>query len=535
MPLGLYISVPFCRTKCSYCNFASDVFSRAIFQRYIDRVCSDLARSAEITEQIGAVFERAVDSVYLGGGTPTVLHIAELVRLFVTISQNFVVPPGAEITVECAPGTLTPAILDLFQRQGINRVSFGVQSFVDQESRSVGRLHTRVTVLDDIARLRAAGIENINVDLIAGLPHQTVDSWNTSISQVIDSGVPHVSIYMLEVDEDSRLGRELIAGGTRYHAHFVPDEDLIADLYEIACARLDSAGVHQYEISNFARKGYASRHNLKYWTRQPYLGFGVDAHSMLPTKVGIEAQNRPLPLSFREDFSVCVRTDFLGNHVESDHRIPAPKGLCENSCPGGTKPPEFSREAATECSPGRKPWVKVENEQAPKGRKNSSHALSKGRSVIARHVSAGWMSKSEVSPGGTTEFSRTLFSPRGICFANSSPMGSIEAIRFSTPDSLDKFLSGDRIQRIPISPAAALEESFFLGLRLNRGVDLSQLTASFGSHAVAAFSPAISDFVRQGLLERDGETIHLTSRGRLLSNEVFATFLSSVASQNIAP
>src|SRR5438067_192892 len=194
MPLGLYISVPFCRTKCSYCNFASDVFSRATFQRYIDRVCSDLARSAEITEQIGAVFERAVDSVYLGGGTPTVLHIAELVRLFVTISQNFVVPPGAEITVECAPGTLTPAILDLFQRQGINRVSFGVQSFVDQESRSVGRLHTRVTVLDDIARLRAAGIENINVDLIAGLPHQTVDSWNTSISQVIDSGVPHAGI-----------------------------------------------------------------------------------------------------------------------------------------------------------------------------------------------------------------------------------------------------------------------------------------------------------------------------------------------------
>ncbi|HEV2730319.1 MAG TPA: radical SAM family heme chaperone HemW [Terriglobales bacterium] len=475
MPLGLYISVPFCRTKCSYCNFASDVFSRAIFQRYIDRVCSDLARSAEITEQMGAVFERFVDSVYLGGGTPTVLDIGELRRLFVTISQNFDVPPGAEITVECAPGTLTPAMLDLFQRQGINRVSLGVQSFVDQESRSVGRLHTRATVFHDIARLRAAGIENINVDLIAGLPHQTVESWNTSVSQAIDSGVPHVSIYMLEVDEDSRLGRELIAGGTRYHAHFVPDEDLIADLYEIACERLDSAGVHQYEISNFARKGYASRHNLKYWTRQPYLGFGVDAHSMLPTKVGIEAQNRPLPLSFREGFSECVRTDFLGNHVESNHRIPAPKG----------------------------------------------------RNVIARHVTAGWMWESEVSPGGTTEFSRTPFSPRGTCFANSSPMGPTEAVRFSTPDSLDKFLSGDRIQRIPISPAAALEETFFLGLRLNRGVDLSKLTASFGSDAVAAFSPAISDFVQQGLLERDGETIRLTSRGRLLSNEVFATFLAA--------
>ncbi|HEV2715405.1 MAG TPA: coproporphyrinogen-III oxidase family protein, partial [Terriglobales bacterium] len=244
MPLGLYISVPFCRTKCSYCNFASDVFSRATFQRYIDRVCSDIARSAEITEQMGAVFERSVDSVYLGGGTPTVLDIAELERLFVTISQNFGVPPGAEMTVESAPGTLTPAILDLFQRQGINRVSLGVQSFVDQGSRSVGRLHTQATVLDDIARLRTARVENINIDLIAGLPHQTVETWNASISQAIDSGAPHVSIYMREVDEDARLGRELIAGGTRYHAHFVPDEDVTADLYEIACERLDSAGLH---------------------------------------------------------------------------------------------------------------------------------------------------------------------------------------------------------------------------------------------------------------------------------------------------
>src|SRR5437016_8963845 len=161
MPLGLYISVPFCRSKCSYCNFASDVFSSVIFRRYIDRLCADIARSAEIAEQIDAVFERAANSVYLGGGTPTVLDIAELQRLFVTISQNFDVQPGSEITVECAPGTLTPALLDLLPRCGVNRVSLGAQSFIDQESRSVGRLHTRTTVIDDIARLRAAGIENI--------------------------------------------------------------------------------------------------------------------------------------------------------------------------------------------------------------------------------------------------------------------------------------------------------------------------------------------------------------------------------------
>jgi oxygen-independent coproporphyrinogen-3 oxidase len=290
MPLGLYISVPFCRTKCSYCNFASDVFSRSVFQRYVDRVCADMERAHETVAQMDGRVERAVDSVYLGGGTPTVLDITQLQRLFVTISQNFELQPGAEITVECAPGTLAPAVIEALQRCGVNRVSLGVQSFVDQEAASVGRLHNQKTVLDDIARLRAAGLVNINIDLIAGLPHQTVDSWALSVEQTIASQAPHASVYMLEVDQDSRLGRELIAGGTRYHAHFVPDEDVTADLYLMACERLEAAGVRQYEISNFARPGYESRHNLKYWTRQPYLGFGVDAHSMLPSsESGVEA------------------------------------------------------------------------------------------------------------------------------------------------------------------------------------------------------------------------------------------------------
>ena len=165
-------------------------------------------------------------------------------------------------------------------------MSLGVQSFVDAEAASVGRLHKRSTVVDDIARLRAAGIEDINVDLIAGLPHQTAESWEFSLAEAIASGAPHISVYMLEVDDDSRLGRELMAGGTRYHAHFVPDEELTADMYEMACERLNAAGMRQYEISNFARDGHQSRHNLKYWTRQPYLGFGVDAHSMLKYSAG---------------------------------------------------------------------------------------------------------------------------------------------------------------------------------------------------------------------------------------------------------
>ena len=135
MSLGLYISVPFCRTKCSYCNFASDVFSRAVFERYVERVVADIDHADELAEQMGGVYESAVDSIFLGGGTPTILDISQLERLFVTISQTFAVEPDAEITVECAPGTLTPAVLEAFQRCGVNRVSLGVQSFVDHRGR----------------------------------------------------------------------------------------------------------------------------------------------------------------------------------------------------------------------------------------------------------------------------------------------------------------------------------------------------------------------------------------------------------------
>ncbi len=269
MALGIYISVPFCRTKCSYCNFASDVFSRTAFERYVERVCADIGNATQIAQEMRGEIERAVDSIYLGGGTPTVLEAGQLERIFAAVRNRFVVRPDAEVTVECAPGTLAPAVIESLLRCGVNRVSLGVQSFVDAEAAAVGRLHKRVTVMEEIARLRAAGIANINIDLIAGLPHQNAESWQVSLAETVATGVPHVSVYMLEVDEDSRLGRELIAGGTRFHAHFVPGDNAVVDFYLEACEKLEAAGVNQYEISNFARAGFLSRHNLKYWTRQP--------------------------------------------------------------------------------------------------------------------------------------------------------------------------------------------------------------------------------------------------------------------------
>jgi oxygen-independent coproporphyrinogen III oxidase len=394
--LGIYISVPFCKTKCSYCNFASDVFSRSVFARYVDRVCSDIENAMNTAAEMGGRIEPEVDSIYLGGGTPTVLDAGQLRRMFNAVRAHFPVRADAEITVECAPGTQAPDVLETLLGCGVNRVSLGVQSFVDIEAAAVGRLHKRDTVLNDISRLRACGIPNINIDLIAGLPHQTPESWTASLAATIAADVPHVSVYMLEVDEDSRLGRELIAGGTRYHAHFVPDEDAVADFYTSACETLEAAGIAQYEISNFARPGFASRHNLKYWTRQPYFGFGVDAHSML---------------------------------LSAD--------------------PAF------------------------------------------------------------------------------------DAVRLATADALETYVAGSPLIRAAVSRASALEESFFLELRLNRGVDLRDIAGTFGQPALHGLRPAMAELIRDGLLQQSGDCIRLTSRGRLFSNEVFQAFLAParVASQ----
>ncbi len=468
MPLGLYLSVPFCRTKCSYCNFASDVFSRAIFARYVDRVCGDIEQAAGTAETMGAHLEREVDSIYFGGGTPTVLDITQLQRLFVTITQNFRVRHGAEITIECAPGTLTPAMLEALHGCGVNRVSLGVQSFVDQEAAAVGRLHKREMVLDDISRLRSAGIANINIDLIAGLPHQTAESWEVSLAQALASGVPHISVYMLEVDEDSRLGRELIAGGTRYHAHHVPDEDLVADMYLTACDRLEAAGVQQYEISNFARKGYESRHNLKYWTRQPYLGFGVDAHSMLRTTGAEALQDRAAIVGLKAHASTVLQGSVPGHEIP---RVERHDGAADSG---------------------------IETDAA---------------NLLGNNPSAGDTVEGHGFSPAVSVAQKTGFSPRG------------DSLRFATPDSLEGYLAAKSMKPIPVSQQAELEETFFLGLRLNRGIDLRRIANEFGEQTVADVSRTLDEFVEMRLLERQGDAIHLTSQGRLLSNEVFERFI----------
>ncbi|HTS66128.1 MAG TPA: radical SAM family heme chaperone HemW [Candidatus Acidoferrales bacterium] len=263
---GVYISYPFCAQKCTYCNFASGVFPR-------DREA--LYRDALLTEIRTHPWHWTPETVYLGGGTPSNLAPDALREILSLIPGA----PWTEATIEASPGNLAAGLARLWVDCGINRVSLGVQSFVETEIRRTGRRHSAEIVEREIAVLRNSGIRDINIDLIAGLSGQTAASWRESLDWVERLAPEHVSIYMLEVDEDSRLGKELLLGGTRYGAADTPSEDAVADFYEVAVERLAAIGIHRYEISNFARPGHESRHNLKYWRLEPYAGFGADAHS----------------------------------------------------------------------------------------------------------------------------------------------------------------------------------------------------------------------------------------------------------------
>ena len=275
---GVYLSYPFCAQKCTYCNFASGVFPRDLEARYLEALKAELSPIH---------WPWIPETVYLGGGTPSRMAPEALTSILDLIPGK----PWPEGTMEAAPGGITPALVNAWCAAGINRVSLGVQSFDARELARTGRKHDAETVAAEIAALRSAGLDNLNLDLIAGLPCQTLQSWTASLDWIERLEAPHVSVYMLEVDEDSRLGAEVVrlsglqpATGTsvpapRYSAADVPTEDAIADFYELAVERLAAMGIYRYEISNFARPGFESRHNLKYWRREPYLGFGADAHS----------------------------------------------------------------------------------------------------------------------------------------------------------------------------------------------------------------------------------------------------------------
>ncbi|HKV46785.1 MAG TPA: radical SAM family heme chaperone HemW [Candidatus Acidoferrales bacterium] len=272
MSLGIYIQVPFCQTKCTYCNFHTGVVARERYQPYANAVCQEIAETRELNGE-------TVNTIYVGGGTPSLLSPAALGRMLDALREKYRVEAGAETTLEADPETIHQEKAAAWLAAGFNRISMGVQSFHDNELRASGRMHRREDIFRATETLRVAGLQNISMDLIAGLPHQTRESWEASITELLAIRPEHVSIYLLEIDEGSRLGRESLANGTRYSAAAIPSDDAQAEFYESACARLAAAGYEHYEISNWALPGKRSRHNVKYWRREPYLGFGAGAHS----------------------------------------------------------------------------------------------------------------------------------------------------------------------------------------------------------------------------------------------------------------
>lgn len=268
---GVYIHIPFCRSRCSYCDFATGLYESGLAERYVKALVEEI-RSAPLT---GARFKGArVDTIYFGGGTPSLLDPAQLDRILLALRENFDVDPASEITLEINPGSITVDKLREFRRLGINRASFGAQTFDDRELAKLGRSHTADDARRTFQDLRVAGIANVSFDLIAGLPGQTLAGWQQNVDEALELQPEHLSFYLLEVHSGTPLAQHIARG-----LQPKPDDDLAAVMYEWMLERAASAGYEHYEISNLCRPGFHSRHNTKYWTGAPYLGFGCSAHS----------------------------------------------------------------------------------------------------------------------------------------------------------------------------------------------------------------------------------------------------------------
>jgi len=274
MYAGIYIHIPFCRSRCSYCDFATGMYESELAARYVHAVVSEIAAWREVEEPSD------VDTIYLGGGTPSLLTPAQIEQILTAVRSRFKVVEGAEVTMEMNPGDGGSSAaskrekLREFRRCGINRASFGAQTFDNRELKQLGRTHSSSDIYSTFNHLREAGFENINFDLIAGLPGQTLAGWRRNLNEALNLRPEHLSLYLLDVHEGTPLAEQIKRG-----MRPVPDDDLAAEMYRLMIDEVSAAGYEHYEISNFCLPGFESRHNTKYWTGEPYYGFGCSAHS----------------------------------------------------------------------------------------------------------------------------------------------------------------------------------------------------------------------------------------------------------------
>jgi oxygen-independent coproporphyrinogen-3 oxidase len=305
--LGLYVHIPFCSAICNYCNFNRGLFDGALKEQYVAALLGEIRAAAD-----GA----AADTIYFGGGTPSLLEPSEVRSVIDACRQAFAVAPGAEITLEANPETVTPERLAGFRAAGINRLSYGVQSFRDDELQRLTRLHSAGRAAEAFAMARSAGFDNLSLDLMMWLPQQTVPHWLESVDALIGLGPEHASMYMLEIYPNAPL-RDTMA---RSSWSVAPDDD-VAEMYLSGLDRMDTAGYVQYEISNVSRPGRESRHNLKYWTDGEWRGFGCGAHS---TRGGVRWKN----LSSTEEY---ISTTMAGGQLATERRPLSPDEQLEEA------------------------------------------------------------------------------------------------------------------------------------------------------------------------------------------------------------
>ncbi|MGQ9897868.1 MAG: radical SAM family heme chaperone HemW [Acidobacteriota bacterium] len=380
--LGVYVHFPFCVTKCTYCAFVTRSYDVSSADRYLAALETEIQHFPKTCATAPLAFSTyQVDTLYFGGGTPSRMTPSQLARVLLACQAVFDFVPGGEITLEVNPGDVTPQRLAAYHNLGINRLSLGVQSFFDRDLALTGRDHDAQAARQAVQVARQVGFDNVSLDLIAGLPGQTLADWRANLQEALALEPEHLSLYLLEVKDGTTLSRQMVAGRVT-----LPDEDLAADMYLLTLEILGEAGFEAYEISNFARPGYRARHNLKYWMDLPYVAFGVGAH-------GYDGAERYWNADRLEDYFTAVQ-----------HR---------------------------------------------------QHA------VVAR------------------------------------------------------------TQR---TPHEQWHEALMLGLRLEEGIDPAALQASYGIDLWCDYAATIQELQSAGLLTVTGGRIHLTRRGRLLSNEVFVAF-----------
>ena len=422
MNAGIYIHTPFCRSRCSYCDFATGMFESDMADRYVRAVVSEISRWSEVEPSA------AIDTIYFGGGTPSLLTVEQLgsilnavrgaVRTPLACSMpeacvpKFDVAGDCEITLEINPGDggesadARRKTMSEWRRLGINRASFGAQTFDDRELKLLGRTHDSGDISKTFQQLRDAGFDNINFDLIAALPGQTMEGWKRNLDEALQLRPEHLSLYLLDVHEGTPL-HDQINRGMRPQ----PDEDLAAEMYALMIERVCAAGYEHYEISNFCRPGFESRHNTKYWSGAPYYGFGNSAHSYDGNAKSADVPVRNLPERGRTRTSVF---------------------------------PATARRWANERD-------------------------------VAKYV-----------------------------------------------ELVEKGLS-PVVERTELTEEDARSEAIFLGLRLMRGIDLNSYRARFGANLREQFNGELDRLKTAGLIALDEERLKLTTRGALLSNEVFAS------------